>query len=297
MTVIQQDFERYYGDLFGSRWETLRAALLKPERQVRRYNPMSGVQLFEDSQKKINWLPHCDWHASTESIPRSDSDLLTYYVLDPASVLVAENLKVKPGERVLDLCAAPGGKSLVLAQSLFIEKNPKSELILNELSPDRRERLKKVVQQYIPRDIRNQIWIKGKDGTRFGLEVKNYFDAILLDAPCSGERHLLENSKELLNWKIKRTKALSLKQYSLICSAWLALRPGGRLIYSTCALSPLENDELIQKFLKKKQDAVIEKIEFRGPGFESTQYGIIYLPDQSGFGPMFSCLLVKSTSP
>ena len=258
---------------------------------------MSGVQLFEDSQKKINWLPHCDWHASTESIPRSDSDLLTYYVLDPASVLVAENLKVKPGERVLDLCAAPGGKSLVLAQSLFIEKNPKSELILNELSPDRRERLKKVVQQYIPRDIRNQIWIKGKDGTRFGLEVKNYFDAILLDAPCSGERHLLENSKELLNWKIKRTKALSLKQYSLICSAWLALRPGGRLIYSTCALSPLENDELIQKFLKKKQDAVIEKIEFRGPGFESTQYGIIYLPDQSGFGPMFSCLLVKSTSP
>jgi 16S rRNA C967 or C1407 C5-methylase (RsmB/RsmF family) len=293
MKVIQQEFNSYYGGLFQERWEGLKAALLAPEKQVRRLNPFALTGAFP--QEEISWLPKSVWHNSAGGIERGVEDLLTYYVQDPSSVLVAENLQVRPGEKVLDLCAAPGGKSLILAQNLFASPHPESELVLNEFSSGRRERLTKVVQQYIPRSIRDQVWVKGKDGARFGLEVKTHFDAILLDAPCSGERHLLENEKELAAWKLQRSKGLAQKQYALLCSAWLALKPGGRLMYSTCALSPLENDGVVEKFLKKKDDVQQVELLLRGPGFEQTQYGIAYRPDQCGFGPMYSCLLIKTT--
>lgn len=295
MKVIQQEFDRYYGALYGERWEALKSALQGDEKQVRRWNSLA-TQQFGQGCSDLHWIEQSEWHTHSEAIPRTDNDLLSYYVLDPASVLVAENLEVLPGEKVLDLCAAPGGKSLVLAQALFKESSAASELVLNELSADRRERLKKVVQQYIPRAQRDQVWVKGKDGTRYGLEVQNHFDAILLDAPCSGERHLLENEKELSQWKENRTKGLAQKQYNLLCSAWLALKPGGRIIYSTCSISPLENDGVIEKFLKKKKDAKLEELRLRGPDFENTKFGVIYLPDRSGFGPMYSSKLVKATN-
>ncbi len=290
MILIQQEFDRYYASLFGERWPALKEGLLKDEKQVRRYNIFAGSA---PEKSGLDWLPQSQWQTEVEPIPRGEHELLSYYVLDPASVLVAENLKVGPGEKVLDLCAAPGGKSLVLAQSLFRSPHNHSELVLNELSADRRERLKKVVQQYIPRNIRDQVWIKGKDGARFGLDVQNHFDAVLLDAPCSGERHLLENEKELFQWKEQRTKGLAQKQYALLCSAWLALKPGGRLMYSTCALSPLENDGVIERFFKKKGDVALGILESRGLGVEETRFGAIYLPDRCGFGPMYSCLLTK----
>lgn len=294
MRVIQQEFDRYYGALYGERWEALKMALLQSEKQVRLWNSLA-MDVFGVATDPVTWIKNSEWHLNSEMIPRGENDLLAYYVLDPASVLVADNLSVVPGERVLDLCAAPGGKSLVLAQSLFKEPSATSELVLNELSMDRRERLKKVVQQYIPRNIRDQIWVKGKDGTRLGLEIQSYFDAILLDAPCSGERHLLENEKELSQWKESRTKGLAQKQYSLLCSAWLALKPGGRLMYSTCSISRLENDGVIEKFLKKKKEAKVAELTFRGPNFENTDYGVIYLPDRAGFGPMYSSLLIKTS--
>jgi 16S rRNA C967 or C1407 C5-methylase (RsmB/RsmF family) len=293
MAVIQQEFDHYYQSIYGARWENIKAALENSEKQVRFINQFAEpVKPFN----AIDWLFQCEWHEGVESIPRGANELLQYYVLDPASVLVARNLKVEPGEHVLDLCAAPGGKSLVLAQSLFSKHHVRSELMLNELSADRRERLKKVIQQYLPREIRSQIWLRGKDGMRFGLGHQSQFDAILVDAPCSGERHLLENVRELEQWKEWRSKSLAQKQYTLLCSAWIALKPGGRLMYSTCSLSVLENDGVIRRFFKKRGDVALGQLEFLGPGAEATECGVIYLPDQSSFGPMYSCLLIKAPS-
>ncbi len=307
--VIQQNFNKFYEQIYGERWDHLSMALLQESRQVQRHNPfahegfhrdtpgastLDEVVPLQEGSHELQLPPLCEWSRNRDEIPRGVNQLLSYYVLDPASVIVAENLGVKPGEKVLDLCAAPGGKSLVLAQALFQRIDSDSELILNELSFDRRERLKKVVQQYISKDFRSQVWVRGKDGSRFGLDVQNYFDAVLVDAPCSGERHLILNAKMMEAWSERRSKLLAQKQYSLLCSAWLALKQGGRLMYSTCSLSPFENDGVIDKFLSKKKDAALGTMSYQLKNAEVTQYGQIYLPDRCHFGPMYSCLLIKS---
>lgn len=296
MKKIQPNFDEFYEGLYGQRWENLRASLLKSEdevgNKVRRYNSFALLKENETTEF-IPWLNHCIWNLKSEEIPRDNNQLLTYYVLDPASVLVAENLQVQPGEKVLDLCAAPGGKSLIIAQALFRIPSDQSQLILNEISADRRERLKKVIQNYVPFPIRQQIWLRGKDGARLGLEMQNEFDAILVDAPCSGEQHLLKNKQEFNNWSVSRTKGLAQKQYALLCSAWLALKPGGRIIYSTCSISKYENDGVIDRFITKKSNVEVLPLKLKSHGVEETSFGNLYLPDHCGFGPMYSCQLIK----
>ena len=104
------------------------------------------------------------------------------YFLDEASVFAAESLGVNPGDRVLDMCAAPGGKTLVIASKLKGEGSLQS----NDRSPDRRLRLQHVIENSLPESWRSVINVTGYDGMKFGLHRKESFDKILLDAPCSG---------------------------------------------------------------------------------------------------------------
>lgn len=221
---------------------------------------------------------------------RQEDDLLDAYVMDPGSVFVAKALEVQSGDRVLDMCAAPGGKTLVFIEALKSD----GEIISNDLSPERRERLKKVIQQYVPRHVRDRVWVHGKDAVQYGLREPNSFDRILLDAPCSGERHVLENAQALKDWSPRRTEHQATRQYSLISAAFLALKEGGRLVYSTCSISPSENDEVVKKLLKKKKGA-IRLVETPLPfaHAEKTECGYIFLPDRCGFGPLYYAVLEK----
>lgn len=285
-------FDQYYEKIYQERWASLKAALLADTKQVARLNAFISEDLKSKYQAEsfCEFLPNSFW-AKGHSPERSSDDLLDFYVLDPASVLVAQALEVKPGDRVLDMCAAPGGKTLVLFEGLRGE----GELIANDLSPDRRERLKKVIHQYIPREQRNHLWIKGQDAVQFGLKDPGSFDRILLDAPCSGEKHLLENEKAFQEWSPRRSEHLATRQYSLLASALLALKPGGRIVYSTCTLSPQENDGVVGKLLKKKK----QQVKLMTPtlpilGAEQTEFGISFLPDRLGFGPLYFSVLEKS---
>lgn len=276
-----KEFDLYFAEIYKDRWPILKQSLLHQNRIEFYLKPaFSKVSDFKR-------------HSAGQSIPRNSDELLSYYVLDPASVLVANLLPVDSADKVLDMCAAPGGKSLVL----FSKMKKESALFCNEISSGRREALKKVLQNYISQtDREGRVWIKGLDGAQYGLKYPESFDQILLDAPCSGEAHLLENAQEMSHWTIKRSQGLSIKQYSLLSSAWTALKPGGHILYSTCSISPGENDGVIQKLLKKKKD----QVEIIKPDFEiepeRTQHGIQYLPDQSGMGPMYACLIRKKES-
>lgn len=287
---IYQYFEKIYQD----RWPALFSALLQKEKQVARWNrhivgkPVEAASAWP----VLPELPGCSWIPEGEVyVPqRSEFDLLDAYVMDPGSVFVARALDVQAGDRVLDMCAAPGGKTLVLIEGAGVD----GEVIANDLSPERRERLKKVIQQYVPRDIRDHVWVHGKDAVQYGLREPESYDRILLDAPCSGERHVLENPKALADWGPRRTEHQATRQYSLLSAAFLAAKPGARIVYSTCSISPAENDEVVKKILKKKKGA-IRLVETALPyeKAERTECGFIFLPDRCGFGPLYYAVLEK----
>lgn len=293
MSLVNSKFEQFYSDTFKDRWPQLREALLVKEKQVHRINrfanPSSGTGSI--GQSVIS-------NQLTDVQRDPQTNLLQSYVMDPASILVAEALKVRPDDDVLDMCAAPGGKTLILAEHL---KDGEGHLISNEISEGRRDQLIKVIQQYVDRTTRDRVRVSGKDGGLFTKSHPESFDKILLDAPCSGERHLLQNQKELGLWTKSRTEKLAQRQYALLTAALICLKPRGRIVYSTCAISPLENDEVLKKLLKKKEGfQVLTSLEECLPerrGFdahiEKTEYGHQVLPDKNGFGPLFWAVIVK----
>ncbi len=304
-------FHEFYQHIYSQRWEALLEALQKPNLQVARFN---GFLENDGESTKIVpselGLRNCagPQALSQQELTSRRNDLLPYYVMDPASVLAARLLPVEEGMKVLDMCAAPGGKSLILAEAL----NGTGELWCNELSMERRGRLKKVLQQYIPQEKRMQTWIKGADGIKFGLKNPNEFDAILLDAPCSGEAHLIQDQAQFKKWTPNWTKKNASRQYALISSAYLALKPGGFLLYSTCTLSPVENEQVIEKILNRRNDLVavesedeIRELLQKQPDSENMllmirkygerqKYGFMFCPDHCGFGPFYFCLLKKT---
>ena len=278
-----QGFNSYYKEIFGERWEVLKEALLKESVPVS-YN-LSRIKGEEDGE------------------------LRTYY-LDAASILAAFSLPLKGAEEILDLCAAPGGKTLVIS-SLMDED---SKLTSNERSAERKHRLSKVVEEHIPSRIKENITVTCSDGAVWCKTKSNCFDRILLDAPCSSERHVLQDEKYLAQWSPARIKTLSMEQWALLSSAYRMLKDNGILLYSTCALAPKENDEVIERLFKKFDNCVnlsFESEKYQNlkndeaklllftdnvslPDFERTKYGYQILPDkQNGAGPIYFSIIMK----
>ncbi len=254
-------FETYYHDLFSERWESLKNS-------------------FYQEPHYLTWQP-------TSCEP---------YYLDSASVLAAYSLPLDNAKNILDMCAAPGGKSLVLAHRMDSD----AHLLCNERSASRRTRLSHVLDNHLQKDVRNRVNISSNDGSLMCKKEKDMFDAILLDAPCSSERHVFLDKKYLDQWSSARIKNLSISQWSLLSSAFRMLAEGGYLLYSTCALSPVENDNVIKKLLKKFDTAIIRdidinKVPIQGlPSAERTLHGYHVLPDvENGAGPLYFSLIAK----
>lgn len=263
-------FEEYYGSLFNERWQTLKESL-------------SGESVYA-----------CWNGGGTEP-----------YYLDPASVFAALQLPLEGAGQILDMCAAPGGKTLVIASRMPEE----AELVSNERSPARKNRLVQVVQNCLPEQVRGRIKISCSDGAKWCTTQTEVYDRILLDAPCSSERHVLADEKYLSQWSPSRIKTLSMEQWALLSSAYRLLVPGGYLLYSTCALCPSENDCVVSRLFKKFSDAelcftdsepsVKDNIErfCSLPSLiypERTEFGFHILPDKSAqCGPIWFTLIHK----
>lgn len=298
--TIPKNFNDHFSKIYENRWPSLLEALQKKEMHFARWNYFvkekpSKEKMTAYGLGKETEVNECFQVMMQSEILRNHDGLLSYYIMDPGSILAAQALRVQPGDKVLDLCAAPGGKTLILAEALA----GNGELIANEFSVSRRERLKKVIQQYVPRNIREHIWVTGYEGARWASQQKDCFDKILVDAPCSGERHLLENSKELAEWNPSRSRHLAQRQYALLAGALLALKKNGRLVYSTCSISPTENDGVIAKLIKKKGE-LFRLIKLENNDLspistvgEPTEFGRIFLPDKKGWGPIYFCVLEK----
>jgi len=284
-------FDQFFSDHYGGRWTTLYEELKKDDQKVLRAVFPSDKKWPLESFLEINhcYLPTEDLDYTKEV---NEEGMRHFYYMDPGSIMAAKVLEVQPGDTVLDMCSAPGGKGLILIEDLKGEGN----IDLNEPSRNRRDRLKNVIRQHVPEEFRTVVSVKGQDGLNFGIKSPDTYDKILVDAPCSGERHLIHSPTELEKWTPKRSKRLASRQYGLLTSALLALKPGGTLIYSTCSISPLENDGVLQKLKDKKGDQ-FEFVELSGKFIEKadkTDFGRLFLPDASGYGPLFIAKIRKN---
>ncbi len=258
-------FETFYHDLYGDRWEGLRACLSRES---------GGHQPEAVSSGRPIEL--------REGLKRS-------YYLDEASFLAAEALDVQPGDSVLDLCAAPGGKSLILA----LHSGTEGTLVANERSATRRARLLRVLDTHLPPEIRSRIRVTGHDARRWGLYETDRYDRVLLDAPCSSEAHVLASPNHLAEWSPSRTRNLATQAHAMLAAAVDAARPGGIILYSTCSVSPAENDEVVERLLKKRS-GVVEVLSRSAPWGEQSKHGWQIFPDRSeGRGPIYYAILRK----
>lgn len=279
-------FEQFYGQMYGERWPRLKDALLGPKKHVAIINPHSKFKFKETPLQVTGISFDHDVKDIFPSPEKTDEGYINYYLMDAASVLPVEALDLHPGEKVVDLCAAPGGKSFLCSLKL---KN-QGLLISNDRSAARRARIHRVFDDYIPKTEQKNHTITSYDATKWSLYQKNMYDKVLLDAPCSSERHVLEDSKELSLWAPGRTKAIAISQFAMLASALDITKVGGTIVYSTCALSQLENDDIIRKLHQKRQG----RFELIRPNFsfgEPTEFGWQVLPDTTGWGPFYLAVI------
>ncbi|KAJ0002298.1 hypothetical protein NQD34_002094 [Periophthalmus magnuspinnatus] len=182
--------------------------------------------------------------------------LKQYYLLNAASLLPVLALQVKDGERILDLCSAPGGKAIAIMQSC----NP-ALLCCNEPDPHRREWLTKTLESFLPPSLNGCITVSARDGRYFGQSEPSKYDKILVDAPCSNDRSWLYSPGGLEGEQRLRERAtLPAIQTQLLKSALSAVRPGGTVVYSTCTLSRSENCAVVEAVLKSCPEAELQDL-------------------------------------
>nr|WP_302598392.1 RsmB/NOP family class I SAM-dependent RNA methyltransferase [uncultured Cellulosilyticum sp.] len=175
-----------------------------------------------------------------------------YYIQEPSAMAVAALAEVKPGERVLDLCAAPGGKTTQLAAALQGE----GLLISNEIHPARA----KILAQNVERmGISNAI-VTNETPQSLAKRFPEFFDRIVVDAPCSGEGMFRKDEEAKNHWSVQNVEMCAKRQGEILQCAAQMLRPGGILVYSTCTFAPEENEGSMNTFLKENPDFRIKKV-------------------------------------
>ena len=168
------------------------------------------------------------------------------YFQEPSAMSAATLLSPEEGDRVLDLCAAPGGKSTQLASAL----KGTGLIWSNEIVKSRAN----ILLGNFERCGISQGVVSNADPESLCTALEGYFDKVMVDAPCSGEGMIRRDPNALAEWSVEHTVSCATRQLKILESAKKALKPGGIMVYSTCTFSKEENEEVIEKFLKANPD-------------------------------------------
>ena len=209
--------------------------------------------------RPVPWQPGA-YYIAGDSMPGASLMHLMglYYIQEPSAMAAGAALAVKPGMRVLDLCAAPGGKSSQLAAALA----GKGLLVSNEPIPARA----RMLAGNIERQGFTNVVVTNEYPDRLAARWGEAFDAILVDAPCSGEGMFRRDEGALHEWTPDAPRACHLRQLDILDSAHALLKPGGALVYSTCTFNRLENEGTIGEFLRRYPDMAPEDFALAGLG-------------------------------
>ena len=172
-----------------------------------------------------------------------------YYVQEPSAMSAAPLLNVQPGEKVLDLCSAPGGKGTQIAQAL----QGIGIAVLNEIDYSRAKILARNVERL---GIKNAL-VTCATPEKIAKTFVGYFDKVLVDAPCSGEGMFLKEPNALTEWSESNVELCAARQQRILECAQTVLKPGGKMVYSTCTFAPVEDELQVANFLKAYPDFLL----------------------------------------
>lgn len=175
-----------------------------------------------------------------------------YYIQEPSAMEPAEALRPEPGDRVLDLCAAPGGKSTQIAAKL----QGRGVLVTNDISAERTKALAKNIEMSGARNV----VVLNETPERIAEKFPAYFDKILIDAPCSGEGMFRKDPDAVRQWEKHSVEVCTVMQRDILDTVASMLAPGGRIVYSTCTFSPEENEAMIALFLARHPEFVVGEL-------------------------------------
>ncbi len=257
--MFPQEFKERMEDMLGRDYPAFENALRGESYHGLRINPLkTGREEFLKkcpfSLQPVVWEENGFYYDGKDAPGKHPyHEAGVYYIQEPSAMAPAGYLEVKPGERVLDLCAAPGGKTTQLGAAM----KGRGILFCNEIHPARAKILSENVERM---GIKNAI-VLNESPKRLAHEFVEYFDKILVDAPCSGEGMFRKNQTALLEWSPSNVEACALRQDEILDHAAEMLSPAGRLVYSTCTFAPMENEGSISRFLKRHPEFSVVKAE------------------------------------
>ncbi len=180
-----------------------------------------------------------------------------YYLQEPSAITPASRLPIEPGDKVLDVCAAPGGKATELGAKLQGE----GVLVANDISNSRAKGLLKNIEVF---GIGNVLVLSEEPGKLMEY-FPEYFDKILIDAPCSGEGMFRKDKKMVKAWEEHGPEFFAKLQRSIVTQAARMLKPGGMMLYSTCTFDPEENEGTIEYLMEQYPEfQIVDMEEYEG---------------------------------
>ena len=245
--ILGEDYEAFLAGFDGQRQYGLRVNTLKMN--LEEFERIAPFHL-----KKVPWISNGYFYEAEDAPakhPFYSAGL--YYLQEPSAMTPASRLKVQPGERVLDLCAAPGGKATELGAALQGE----GLLVANDINTARARALLRNLELF---GISNS-FVTNEPPHVLAERFPEFFHKIMVDAPCSGEGMFRKNPAVVDSWQEKGPEYFSKLQREIIVQAADMLLPGGMMFYSTCTFSPLENEKTITHLLKERSDMEVIPME------------------------------------
>ena len=239
----------------GDEFEDFLKSLERPRAVALRFNPLKGdAPQLPFVMDNVPWEPQGFYYdPNTRPGLHVFHEAGVYYLQEASAMSAVALLDPQPGERICDLCAAPGGKTSQIAGRMMGE----GFLLCNEWSPKRA----KILSRNMERMAVSNCLVTNEDTSVLAARFPGAFDRVLIDAPCSGEGMFRKEEAAVTDWSQETVEMCARRQAEILHNGAQLVRPGGRLVYSTCTFAPEENEMAVEQFLQTHPEFTPEHVE------------------------------------
>ncbi len=289
--MLPKKFLERMEKMLGNDYRAFLESYDKEEYKALRFNPLKGdkeclLKEYLFDLEPVSWEENGYYYSSDDKPGKNPyHEAGVYYIQEPSAMAPVHFLDPKPGEKVLDLCAAPGGKSTQIGGKMAGE----GLLITNEIHPQRA----KILSENIERMGIYNALVLNETPERLSERFEDFFDKILVDAPCSGEGMFRKNDEAGNEWSPENVEMCAKRQDEILDYAACMLKEGGTIVFSTCTFSMEENEGSIQRFLVRNPDFFVKNVSVY-EGMEQSEWGVRLWPHKvKGEGHFLSVLVKK----